>query len=665
MLRKIALALAAVVALSAAALLAAPSAANWYARHKVDQTLARLRVDNTAVVNRGDVTVDLWSLTVTIDDFEMIPPTPGYGLAIRRITISGPGERDRNTTAKRIVAEDLRARSPSETTDVPRIEITNYSGPSRGLSATPGRGARARTTDDNLAKVTFDSLSAPVIVTTAAKSGVKRTIRDVAVGRATAGVIDAASIGSVLVDAPFLSPAEAPGAAAVSVALGRISYAEFSLPALWRFYVGDGEPGEARDRERLAKSAEIEGATAKLELRPSGRVDASFGRLRIEDVKTRSLGYALSLIDPIALKARLGEAFTPTELRQQLTLAVDAGRAVSFDKIAVSDARLDAELGDGRKRVWRLASGELGPYADWRLESAKISGLALARDDDARIDVAQAEAVHMDAKELAAYADRVGRDEAMLTVKPTVEEFVRLTPRVRRVEAKDFGASNPKGSLKAKALRIAVDAPLDDVPQKVSFRLEGLSAAPPAGSRLAELMKAAEIESLDGFASFRLVLDASTKKLTLDRLNYRFEQLGVLTGEGEISEVDPTMALDSGAAVISKILALRLGKFRFFFKDDGAVNVLMRRAAERAGQPAELFREQFAREAEETISRVFGPPARNSAESAAAFIRDPRTVEVTIDPKTPDQSLIEFIDAFDLGPEGVAQTIDVSILAKR
>ena len=665
MLKKLVFAAAAVVAVFAAGLFAAPYAADWYARRKVDQTLARLRVDNTAVVNRGDVEVDLWTLTVTINDFEMIPPTPGYGLTIRRITISGPGERNRNTTANRVVAEGVRARTPSETTEVPSIEITNYSGPARGLSATPGTGARARTTDDNLAKVSFDSLSAPDIVTTAAKSGVRRTIKDVSVGRAAAGVIDAASVGSVVIDAPFLSPDEAPQAAAVSVAFGRISYSGFSLPALWRFYVGDGAPGVDKDREQLVKSVEVDGATANLELRPSGGVVAALGGLRIENLETRSLGYALSLIDPIALKARLGEALTPTELRQQLVLLVDAGRAVSFDRIAVSDAHVDAELGDGEKRVWRLASAEFGPYADWRLQSLKVSGLTLARDGAARLDVAQAEAVQMDATALAAYGDRVGSDKAMLTVKPTVEEFVRLTPRLRRVEATDFGASNEKGSLKAKALRIAVDAPLGDVPQKVAFRLDGLTAAPPAGSRVAELLKEAGVDSLDGSASFRLVLDASTKTLTLDRLYYHFEQLGNLTGQGEISQVDPTMALESGAAVIDKILALRLGKFRFFFKDEGAVDVLMRRAAGRAGEPADAFREQFARDAEETISRVFGPPARSSAESAAAFIRDPRIVEVTIDPKTPNQSLVEFIDAFKLGPEGVAQTIDVSILAKR
>lgn len=661
MMRKLAIAALAAVLVGVACYAAAPFAATAFARSKVDAALKRLRIDNTAVVNRGEVSIDLWRWTVEVRDIEIIPPDRGYGIRIGTLRLMRPSDSGKLLKVDEIVAENIRVTTPSETTDVPRVEILDYTGPERGLSATPGIGARARTTGDNLRQISFERASIPLILTTTTRSGVRRTLRAVAVERAVKGVIDRTAVGSVTVEAPFLSPEEAPAAASASLTSGRISYEGFSLPALWRFYVGD----DKGDRENLAKSVDVDGLAAGVTLRPAGRFDLTLGRVRLENVKTRSLGYALTLIDPAAAKARLGEDLTPSEMRQQLSLIADAGRAVAFEKVAIEKAHGVLELADGPSRTFSAELAELGAYKDWTLDSAKLRGLSITRSDGARLVVDAAEAVHFDARELAAYAEKVGRDEAMLTVAPTVEEFVRLTPRVRRVEASGFDAANREGSLKAGTLRVVVDAPLDNVPQKVAFRIERLAAAPPAGSQFAELLNTVELGSLDGSASFRLVFDVSTRTLTLDRFDYRFAELGTLRGEGEVTEVDPTIALTSGGAFVDKLLKLRLGQFKFTFKDAGAVDVLMRRAAERARKPAEVFREEFAREAQETIFRVFGPPAEESARAAAEFLRNPRSLEVTVAPRTPDQTVVEFIDSFDLGPAGLAQTIDLTLLYKR
>ena len=332
--------------------------------------------------------------------------------------------------------------------------------------------------------------------------------------------------------------------------------------------------------------------------------------------------------------------------------AIDAGHAIGFDKIQFSGVATQLETEGEPARSARIANAEVGPYADWRLESARLDGVTVERADGARLALARAEAFQLDARGLAEYAERVGRDEVLLTTRPTIEEFVKITPRVGRIDAHGFEARNADGALAVEDIRVVVNAPLDNVPQKVAVQLTGLNAAPPADTQAGKLLKMVELDALRGAASFSLVLNPGEKTLSLAELDYNFEGLGTVKAKGGITAVDPMIALLSGAARIDKLLALRLAPFKFVVQDDGAVGALLRRAALNAGVPPDTYRETIAREAQETIFRVFGPPAENSAELAAAFIRDPRTLEITVNPKTTDQSLIEFFDAFDLGPEG-------------
>lgn len=661
MMRKVAIAAGALALMGLAGVLAAPTIGQRIAESKVDKALKRLRVDNTAVVNRGEVSVDLWTRVVTVKDLTVDPPGRGAGVRIGKVTITRPAETDDQLTAAAILVEDLTVKTAGSTTTVPRLEIANYSGPDKGLSTTPGVGAAAHSQAGAIARVSFDRAIAPLIITMGEQTKVRRTIRNAVVDRAVAGVVEKGSISGITVEAPYLSPEEAPGAAALSVATGPIGYVDLSLPAFWRFYAGDGKA----EREMLVKSIEIGDVVAGLALRPSGRFETKIERMRVENVETRSLGYALDMIDPVAMRARLGEAIGPAELRRQMLHAIDAGHAVGFDKIQFSGVAARLETESGPARTAQVANAEVGPYADWRLESARLDGVTVDRADGARLALVRAEAFQLDARGLVDYAERVGRDEVLLTTTPTIEEFVKITPRVGRIEAKGFEARNAEGALAVDDIGVDVNAPLDNVPQKVAVRLNGLNAAPSAESPAGKLLRKVELDALRGAASFSLVLTPADKTLALADLDYNFEGLGTVKAKGGIKAVDPMIALLSGAARIDKLLALRLAPFKFVVQDDGAVGALLRRAALAAGVPPETYRETVAREAQEMIFRVFGPPAESSAESAAAFIRDPRTLEITVNPRTTDQSLIEFIDAFDLGPEGIAQSIDVTMLYKR
>ena len=88
-------------------------------------------------------------------------------------------------------------------------------------------------------------------------------------------------------------------------------------------------------------------------------------------------------------------------------------------------------------------------------------------------------------------------------------------------------------------------------------------------------------------------------------------------------------------------------------------------AADKAGEPPEAFRESFARELQETIPRLLGPSAERSGVAAADFIRDPRTAEILLAPRKSDQTLLDLIRAAQLGPVGLAQVVDLTVLYKR
>lgn len=653
-----ALVLAGLVGLGA---LAAPWAARRAAEMAVDETLARMRRESTVVANRGAVTVDLAKRSVQIHDVAIDPPPGGSKVRVGLITIVWPWRQGEQLTAQRITLKDVTISSPVETTTIPKLEIRGYSGPERGLVATPGIGRLARSQADIIGQISADSVAIPEIGVAEETTQLRRRLNNVRIERIDRGEISRATVASVSIKAPDLRPRQNAASDDLQLSTGQLVYEGLNLPTVWRFYAGDG----AGDRDPLAKAFSASEVAMTFGLRPSGTVTITADQFYARDLRLRALAFPFTAVEAVIAKLNRGDELAPADIRQQVAIAVDALGAFTFTQVGAKTMAMNGLLADGRRVTSSAKAFEIGPYADERLGSVSVDGVAFDDGAGGALSAERIELSQIDASRLADYGARVGRDEVMLETRPTADNVVSIAPRVGRVDVRNLRLSGRPGVLTMENGRIDVNAPLDAVPQRVAMKIDGLQATPAEGGWLTGALRAAAIDRIDGSAKFALTLDPSLFKLTLDGLDARIEGVGAVTAKGSLAKVDPTLAVASGSDLADKVTAVVIEPFRFTFDNDGGFDTLLKRSADKAGEPLDAFRDYVAEAAKEQVSRLFGPPAAKSADAIAAFIRDPQTVTVSISPKTPQMTLYEFISSLGLGPAGVAQTIDITILNKR
>lgn len=659
--RKRALLAAAIVAGGAILAFAVPAAMHRYAQREIDAVLARIAWQTTSMVRRGDVSFDPWTWTVGVSSIEVLGPGGVSAATIGRLTIARPDEDDRRMTAERMVLDDVRIRSASEQLFIPRAEIRGYSGPIRGLTATPGIGRNRRSQADLFERLSISRAVAPVATFSETKTGLKRTIRNIVVNDMRDGVIGTVTVDSVALEAPYLPPTQEGAPSSLLITTGAVRYDGFSVPTLWRFR--DGEPEDRR--ETLLKSVSVSNVDVSLTMRPSGRLSGSIDRIEVGEIGLKPLAFDILDFDPIQTGMRYGSSATPQEIREQLAFGVALAHAASFESVVVRNARGQITSAGAPQSSMSLGSAEIGRYADARVESVKFNGTGVDLADGLRFRLGAARARGFDASGLTAYADRIARDEALMTTTPTAPDMLKLVPRLKTLDAEGLDLSNPDGSLKADRARIDANAPLDAAPVNLTFHLDNLDASPSAGSNAQKWIERMELEDVKGSAKFSLTLDPNANVLRLDWLDYRFEGLGAVKASGSLEEVDPVLLVSSGAEFVDRFSEIRLAPLKLTIEDAGATDVLLRRAAAKAGEPEEAFREAFARKLEETIPQLLGPPAVRAGEAAADFIRDPRVAEITLAPRRIDQTLLDLIRAVQLGPAGLAQVVDMQVLYKR
>ncbi|GLK67423.1 hypothetical protein [Hansschlegelia plantiphila] len=660
MKRKLAIVAVCVTALVGAVALACPIIARYVAEAEVDDALRLIRRQSTAVANRGDVSVDIAKRSVTIRDLSIEPPGDGSKVRIAALTFRRPWKSNERLSADEVVLEGVTVTSPLAITTAPRIAIRSYSGPARGLVATPGIGAIARSQADVIGQVSSAGADIPSIEIADQKTGVRRTLDRVSIGRVDGGLVSRVTVSRATIDAPDLRPAPKQ-ARELELTAGELVAERLSLPILWRFFAGDG----AGDREPLAEMVSASRASVTFGLRPSGSMTIRSDLLYAKALQLRALAFPFTVIDDVVAKLRRGEAPTPADVRRQASIVVDAASAFSFGAIGAKETQAQALLPDGRRVSAALKSFEIGPYVDARL--ANITAQGLTYDDGAGVSAAieRFDLVKLDATRLAAYGARVGRDEIMLTTRPTAEDVILTAPRIERIALTRAGFRSSLGELNVAGASVDIDAPLDAVPQRLAMKFDALDVAPSSGSWFAEALRSAAVERLRGAATLTLALNPTNNKLELDALEARLEGIGAITAKGSLAKVDPTIAISKGADFVDKLSAIVIQSFKFTARNDGGFETLLRRAAEQSGAEAEQFREATAVQADAQLLRLFGPPAAQSGEALADFIREPRSIVVSIDPKSPDVTLIDFIRSLALGPAGIAQTIDVTVLNKR
>ncbi|WP_020178492.1 hypothetical protein [Methylopila sp. M107] len=661
MKRKIGYAGAAAVAFAALLAFLVPLAVQRYAAFKVDAALSRIGYQTTSMVQRGAVSVDVWSWTVNVGNIEIVGAGGATRTSIGRMSIASPGDAAGRMTADRMILDDVKVKAPGEIISIPRAEIRFYSGPESGLTATPGLGRNVESQADLFENVSIGRIVAPIVVFVGDKSGLRRTVRNLVVNDMRDGVISSATADAITLDAPYLPPSGDGAPSSLLISTGEVRYDGLSLPTLWRFR--DGDPGG--DRKQLLKSVTIADIALSLTLRPGGRFSASIKKLDAVGIQLRPLGFAISSFDPVATGMRFNDGATPQEVREQMAFALSLLRSASFERISMTDAQAQLTSASDPLKNVGVGLAEIGPYADARLETVRLEKLSQSNAEGFKLALGGGRAYGFDASGALQYADRVARDEVLLTTRPSPAEMLKIIPRIKALDAQDFDVSSADGALRVDRARIEINAPLDAVPQNVMFRLDGLDASPPPDSEAQRWIERMELEGLKGSAKFSLTLNPADNVLSLDWMDYGFEGLGKVSASGKLERVDPVLAVSTGADFVDKFSAIRLAPFKLTLTDDGATGVLLRRAAAKAGEQVDAYREDIATEAQAAFPRLLGPPAEQSGQAAAEFIRDPRQAEVTLAPRRMDQTLLDLIRAAQLGPVGLAQVVDLTVLYKR
>lgn len=635
----------------------APAVANRFAASEVDRALDRIRRLNTAVASRGDVEYDLFRQSLVVTNIAVDSPgADGAKIHIGRVTVLRPGGREDRMVADSIRIENVTVAFASETLTIPTIEVAGYEGPAQGLVSPPRVGRAARTQADMIAQVSIRSGRVPEMTSVNADLRATRTVRNVVLDAATNGVVSRATIESVAV-----SMRPRPGAAVDAtdaLRLGATTLEGVSLPTLMRFQAGDGQ-GE---REIAVARAEVQGASLRAPTESYGVVNAAAGRLTLEDLALRPLAFPTQAIDQLADKARSSEPLTPAEVRRLMLMAVDGVRAVAIRQFAASDASLSFD-GEGPRsasagliEVTGVADGRVGGlrFEAFRAETTETSAAA---GSGAISD--------FDATGLLAYAQEVGDDKILLTSTPPAEKMMGLTPRAASAELADVEVVRDGNVVRAAKLRTgqrgAVAAAL---PNHISIAVERLQAPLPPRWRVGRYLQDAGVEEINLSFAADVSLDATTQILKLEQLAYDAPGVADVSLTGALAHVDPKVAVERGGDLIQKLSDVTVEPFALKVVDHGGLAAALAYAADRVGRPPDVYREDLAEQVEQTVVGILGPSADASGRALGLFIRKGGALDVAITPKGADTRLLRVLGLIGLGPVGLAQALDLTIVTR-
>lgn len=653
--RVLVIAACAVAAVALIGVAAMPRIVDGYAERQVDKALNDIRVRSTAVANRGAVTVDLGSRTVFVNGITVeTPGAAGAKVSIDRLAIVRPTSLDERVAAELIRFENLVIVIGNETVRVPTIEVRNYSGPAQGLVSAPGGGDATRTQADIAAGVSAGAASAPLIEMTNARIGANRRLMGLAFERTDGGVVSRATADGLTVEVP----AKRGVAKGLQVSTGRQTFHGVSLPAVLRFLAGDG----AGEREPAVDRAVIEQVSITAPTKVGGEVSAGAGRLELEKISIRALLHPAATLELAQDKAQRGEPLTPAETRQQVLFLTDSLRAAAFGRVAAFDAVLEASP-PGQDRVSGSASLiELAGYADATLQRVSLRG-ARARDSDSSLGADEANLERIDAGGLLTYAERIGRDEILLTTTPLPEDMLKLFPRLGRANLTNGAWTEGDWALRVGEIRSGARGDVEELPNRAGVRVANLTMPAPQDRWYSPYLKDAGVERLN--LTFRMVasLDPGSQVLKLEGLDYSDPEIADVHVEGTLANVDPALAIERGGAFVDKLSRVALRPIALQVIDHGGVAAAFAAGAKARGSTLEEFRESFTQDAEARLTAVLGPSAQASATALGLFLRGGGKLEATILPRT-DATLLNLIQLARLGPEGVAQALDVTITSR-
>lgn len=635
----------------------APAVANRYAASEVDKALQRIRRLNTAVASRGDVEYDLFGRTLQVKDIVVDSPgVDGAKIHVGHVTVNRPSGREDQMAADFIRLENVSVVIASETLTIPTIEISGYEGPAQGLVSPPRVGRAARTQADMIAQVSIRGGRVPEMTSVNASLKATRTIRNVVLGAATKGVISRATIESVAFS--MRPPPGGTTATTDALDIGAATFEGVSLPTLMRFQAGDGQ-GE---RETAVARAEVAGVSVRAPTASYGVVNATLGRLTFQDLALRPLAFETAAFDQLVDKARSNEPLTPADVRHLMLMAVDGVRAVAIGRATAVDASLTFDAEGPRRASAKLI--EATAVADGRVGGLRFEALR-AEAPEASASAGSGGVNNFDATGLLAYAQEVGEDKILLTSTPPADKMMALTPRAASAELADVKYARNGTVISAARLRTGQRGDVAAaLPNHIGVAVERLRAPLPPRWRIGRYLQDAGIEDIDLSFAAELSLDATTQVLKLEQLAYAAPGVADVTLTGSLANVDPKVAVESGGELVQKLSDVTVEPFSLKVVDHGGLAAALAYAADRTGRPPELYRDELARQVEQTVVEILGPSADASGRALGLFIRKGGALDVAITPKGADTRLLRVLGLIGLGPVGLAQALDLTIVTR-
>ncbi|GLK55324.1 hypothetical protein JOD31_000245 [Methylopila capsulata] len=635
----------------------APAVANRFAASEVDRALERIRRLNTAVASRGEVDYDLFQQSLVVRDVAVDSPGAGGAkIQIGRVTVHRPGGREDRMVADTIRIENVTVAFANETLTIPTIEVDGYEGPAQGLVSPPRVGRAARTQADMIAQVSIRGARAPEMTSVNADLKATRTIRNVVLGAATDGVVSRATIESVEVS--MLPPPGVGAEETNALHLGAATLEGVSLPTLMRFQAGDGQ-GE---REIAVARAEVQGASLRAPTASYGVVNATVGRLTLEALALRPLAFPTQAIDQLADKARSGKPLTPADVRQMMLMAVDGVRAVAIGRAAANDATLSFDVVGPRSVSAGLV--EATAVADGRVGGLRFEAFR-AETTEGSAAAGSGAIADFDATGLLAYAQEVGDDKILLTSTPPADRMMGLTPRAASAELANVEITRNGDVVRVGKLRTGQRGDVaSDLPNHISVAVEQLQAPLPPRWRVGRYLQDAGVEEINLSFAADVSLDATTQILKLEQLAYDAPGVADVSLTGSLANVDPKVAVERGGELVEKLSDVTVDPFALKVVDHGGLAAALAYAADRVGRPPDVYREDLAQQVEQTVVGILGPSADASGRALALFIRKGGALDVAITPKGADTRLLRVLGLIGLGPVGLAQALDLTIVTR-
>ena len=246
-------------------------------------------------------------------------------------------------------------------------------------------------------------------------------------------------------------------------------------------------------------------------------------------------------------------------------------------------------------------------------------------------------------------------------------------PTVARLSWNGFEASFPDKDTPAKTpggnivnIRLsAVDAQSQfegGMPTKSAMAIRNLVVELPKGSETAKKLAEAGYDRLDMSLTSSVAFNPAKKSLMIDDLTVSAAGMGSVGLRAEFANIDPALLTGDPMAALAALMTVEFASTELRIINDGLIDkALVMAAKEQGKKPDQLKKEAGAMVTQFTPMLLGGDPSSLQVAAAlGAFIRDPKSLSVTVKAK---DGALKFTDLDFDQPMSILQELDISAAA--